>query len=641
MKNKIINRFVVFVCAMVLAFCDVGIVLAETPENTHTYVSTVTKESTVSEKGEETFTCECGDSYTKELPLKTMDNPSITTKKNLPEGIYLKWKSVEGATYYKVLRGGHTDRYEDFIHIATVDAPDTTYIDENTTPGYFYLYNIVACNEVNKSPYTDESMMKRLEQPQIKSKVTGAGIQLSWGAIKSSQRYIVERNEDDKGWAKIATVEVLEFFDDNIEIGKTYKYRVKANASGYSSAPSKEVTACWDGIPVPASFTVKNDGYKQLRLSWNTVVGAEGYQIYRSTSKTGTFKKIATVNATKYLNKNLTTNKTYYYKVRAYGGNTFSEFTAIKSGTPKVLMPAINKKADVTLSTIKVTWSKPAGVNGYYVYRKTGSSSWKRVAIIKDAKQTYYTDKSVSGKYLYAVKAYKTVSGKTYTSAQTAAVQASTLGRVTLNSVKQNGTKCAVTVNWGKVKNATGYQVYKKVGKNGTWVLAKTTNSQTLSANIDIPQGKNTYWKVRAIRDIGGTRSRAAFSSTKTFSFDMPQFNFEARDPWRESVNKVTLTVQNTSDKTMRFYSQNAMILDARSDDIFWELYLVNSSGKKVNYIDLKAGQTKTFKFIVKNGNAEYLSANRICTMFRFDGLKYLFITDAACTNPELYLLKE
>lgn len=63
---------------------------------------------------------------------------------------------------------------------------------------------------------------------------------------------------------------------------------------------------------------------KSVKLSWTKVSGAAGYEVYRATSKNGVYTKVARVTARSYTNKNLTSGKTYYYRVRAYKkvGNT-------------------------------------------------------------------------------------------------------------------------------------------------------------------------------------------------------------------------------------------------------------------------------------------------------------------------------
>ena len=72
---------------------------------------------------------------------------------------------------------------------------------------------------------------------------------------------------------------------------------------------------------------VKNAGSTKnsAKQSWTKVSGAKGYELYRATSKNGTYKKVATTSKTSYQDKKLSSKKTYYYKVRAYktsGGNT-------------------------------------------------------------------------------------------------------------------------------------------------------------------------------------------------------------------------------------------------------------------------------------------------------------------------------
>ena len=64
--------------------------------------------------------------------------------------------------------------------------------------------------------------------------------------------------------------------------------------------------------------SVSKNSSSKIKISWGKVTGASGYQISRSTSKTGT-TAIKNVSAS-YSNTTISTarNKTYYYKVRCY-----------------------------------------------------------------------------------------------------------------------------------------------------------------------------------------------------------------------------------------------------------------------------------------------------------------------------------
>lgn len=58
-----------------------------------------------------------------------------------------------------------------------------------------------------------------------------------------------------------------------------------------------------------------------VELNWKKPTNADGYIIYRATSKTGKYKKLVKItneNITKYRDSNLKTKKSYYYKIAAY-----------------------------------------------------------------------------------------------------------------------------------------------------------------------------------------------------------------------------------------------------------------------------------------------------------------------------------
>lgn len=80
------------------------------------------------------------------------------------------------------------------------------------------------------------------------------------------------------------------------------------------------------------SIQVAASGYEGLKITWTKVSGAKSYEIYRASSKSGTYKKTATVQSTTYTDKTAAQNRTYYYKVRAISGKSKSSFSSVKSG---------------------------------------------------------------------------------------------------------------------------------------------------------------------------------------------------------------------------------------------------------------------------------------------------------------------
>lgn len=148
--------------------------------------------------------------------------------------------------------------------------------------------------------------------------------------------------------------------------------------------------------------------YNKIKLSWDKVGGADGYQIYRATKKNGKFSRIATVGAEKseYINTKLSCGKTYYYKVRAFHKNgskkIYSKYSAV---TSTKVIPSKTAVKDVwggAISAHEVTleWKGVAGATDYQVqYRYTlngKTSDWKnKVKSIDGEWLPFYTYKQM------------------------------------------------------------------------------------------------------------------------------------------------------------------------------------------------------------------------------------------------------
>lgn len=99
-----------------------------------------------------------------------------------------------------------------------------------------------------------------------------------------------------------------------------------------------------------------------------------------------------------------------------------------------------------------------------------------------------------------------------YSRGQTIRTEKITLSKPTLKLAAYN--KGAI-LTWSKVKNATGYEVYRYY--NGKWTKIKTTGEKTLTyKNTGLKVGKTYKYRVRAIRKTSVNSATGAFSSTKS-----------------------------------------------------------------------------------------------------------------------------
>jgi fibronectin type 3 domain-containing protein len=69
---------------------------------------------------------------------------------------------------------------------------------------------------------------------------------------------------------------------------------------------------------VPANFKAARLSSSKIKLTWSSVTGASGFELYRSTSSSGKYYFIKRTSSLYYTNSSLTKGKTYYYKLRAY-----------------------------------------------------------------------------------------------------------------------------------------------------------------------------------------------------------------------------------------------------------------------------------------------------------------------------------
>lgn len=170
---------------------------------------------------------------------------------------------------------------------------------------------------------------------------------------------------------------------------------------------------------VPEASVKSYRGSKQVLVTWTKVDGIDGYKVYRAASADGTYKWVKSVksgNKRRCKNGELTTGKTYYYKVCTYtldsaGKKVNGEFSkaikikvlgAIKED-PKNKLMLVNR--DNRLSSNYVPSSRYS-LKGY----QTQSVKVKKfvrdafIELYKGAKKEGYTIKAVSGYRDYALQ---------------------------------------------------------------------------------------------------------------------------------------------------------------------------------------------------------------------------------------------
>ncbi|HYJ64733.1 MAG TPA: fibronectin type III domain-containing protein, partial [Parafilimonas sp.] len=163
----------------------------------------------------------------------------------------------------------------------------------------------------------------------------------------------------------------------------------------------------------PSNLAATTVSYNQIKLTWQDHSNNEtGFEIYRSTSLTGTFNIVNTTSANKttYTDSALSPSTAYYYKILAVNQYGSSAFTGVVSATTSALPapPAAptNFKATVKSSSqINLTWTDNSGnETGYVVYRSINDNkNFKQLASLP-ANSNSYIDSSLFANITYYYK---------------------------------------------------------------------------------------------------------------------------------------------------------------------------------------------------------------------------------------------
>ena len=196
-------------------------------------------------------------------------------------------------------------------------------------------------------------------------------------------------------------------------------------------------------------------------------------------------------------------------------------------------------------TSVKLTWNKLKGAQGYEVFRTVTDSygksysadqgrtnTYEKWTLVKDIKKasakTYTVKRLAAGQdYRFKVRAYKVVNGKKYYIEDEDSCTLDFALWIVSSKQNANGT---LKLTWNPVYAGNGYLIEKKNRDTGVWEAYKTiTRAATSSFTFPAANGQTDTYRIRAYKN----------GNPKTYTED---YSFEV-DPYLAAPTGVKATV--------------------------------------------------------------------------------------------------
>jgi len=407
----------------------------------------------------------------------------------------VSWQTAEGANSYEVWVGTSSNPT-----LATKRGNDVTGLSSVITGlsnGTTYYVWIKAKNAVgisNFSPMASGTPSAFTVTPQAPvaapSVSIGDGqITVTWSAVEGTTAYEVwigtannsasaTKNGTDISASLSKTI-------DSLTNGTTYYIWIKAKnnigTSGFSPVAS--------GKPIAnATAPTLSAGNGQLSVTWNTIAGADQYEVFYGTGINPPQSASQTVTGTSTTISGLVNGTTYNVWISGINSTGTGAMSSAANAKP------IGNMGNVTLTTggsgqLILNWSIVDGADQYEVYRNTNNS------IPASPSQTVSTTTATIGSLTNGTTYYVWVKSKNANGISNASTVISgkplgTPGTPTLSPAYKR-----LMVTWTAVAGADEYEVYYGIGAPTT--LAKIITGTTTTIN-GLTNGTSYLVRLRA-----------------------------------------------------------------------------------------------------------------------------------------------
>ena len=335
-------------------------------------------------------------------------------------------------------------------------------------------------------------------------------------------------------------------------------------------------------------LTASRANCTSIKLKWTPVKGAEKYQVQYKLKSAADFTTLTSAHtSTSYTVKNLTTGKSYSFRVRAFAGGKWHDYSNVE--TKKVLPPLVTSVVFAPASDgLKLSWTKKTDLTGVRIYRcDTSNGTYSKIAELSGSTDMFL-DKNIKYgvTYYYKIQRFLKVGDteyKTKLSSLKTFPGAYVLKTPAISYERPNATTITFHYYGDGCQDSFDYSIVSDSNKKSAATVS-TKNSSLTIENLNVGESYTLSVRERtkiAVSEYGSLTVTAA-----------PRAVTDVASVQKKTGIKVSFTPQNDVDGYIVYRSVNGGNYEKAAQ-------LFDKS--KTYYFDKEVSNKSSYQYIVKS----------------------------------------
>ncbi|MBD5407725.1 MAG: fibronectin type III domain-containing protein [Treponema sp.] len=323
------------------------------------------------------------------------------------------------------------------------------------------------------------------------------------------------------------------------------------------------------GLSAPQNVTAEATSSASIKVSWNPVSNATGYEVYYSEYSSISYASLLdNTTSTSTTATGLKANTKYYFWVKAANSTTTSDYSSYAYATTKFLAPTGLTATAASLSSIKLSWNSVSGATEYQVYYSEDSSISNASLLCTTTPTSTSTSTFTTAiglkentTYYFWVKAANSTTTSDYSSYAYATTICSPTGLIATAA-----SSSSIKLSWNSVSSATTYYVYKSESSSSSTASVVSAVTSTSTTVTGLKANTKYYFWVKA--------------ATNTTISDYSSYDYATTN-----TAIASWTPPTTYQELTNLGAENAIGRNVSAGNVYWfRLYAPQPSSSQYTY---------------------------------------------------------